>query len=741
VVEVTKPILVSVNNTDGTPKEGLKVYAFDGEIYTGVSGTTDASGDVSFTLPEGEYRFRADLNGTHFWSDAANHCILPGCETAAVTVTVPVTVTVAGENGDPYPDLDVYAFDGETYTGFHGVTDESGEVVFTLPEGDYRFRTDYDGVQFWSNTENHCTLPGCTEAGVAIPGGLGHEEVTIDYSYDPLNRLTAADYSNSEYFHYQYDAVGNRLQMDSSQDGVVTYQYDAANRLIEAGGVSYTWDNNGSLLSDGTSTYTYNYANRLAGVTQDGVSYSYAYNGMGDRLQQSVDGVTTNYTLDLNAGLTQVLADGTHSYLYGQGRIVQEETAVEYFLGDAMNSVRQLVDGSSAVTLTQNYEPYGSVLSSTGEGESIFNFTGEIKDGTGLVHLRARYYKVDTGRFTQKDPSRLERNLYLYGRGNPVNRIDPAGLFSKELIASSMGHDTSTFEVVMQTFAQRVPIAPVPRDMNKWGFFEALLDAKDGDTLRIGRLLLLTSRPRVQWGEPKVLRKIGCDKILVGNDLFLDDFFYHKLIMPTWRELPVEFWRDTSASYYILNTGNSTQRYVDGSVKTDLPDFHGMNVGGNIYGPLGASLSIVSDRFGNMYLVLPEVNVGLGISDLIKLVGSQMNIEGGISYFEGYVSSGGGLPIQILRENEASEGSIQNVLTGVCGSTGVQSDLGMTMLRCVGGGKAKIISIGVAFGINIGTDLRVEKIHESSSMGWDWALKDVFSGTTYPDLMLKAKTR
>jgi hypothetical protein len=64
-------------------------------------------------------------------------------------------------------------------------------------------------------------VPGCTEAGVAIPGGLGFEEVTIDYTYDPLNRLTAAGYSDGTYFHYQYVAVGNRLQLDSSQDGSI----------------------------------------------------------------------------------------------------------------------------------------------------------------------------------------------------------------------------------------------------------------------------------------------------------------------------------------------------------------------------------------------------------------------------------------------------------------------------------------------------------------------------------------
>ena len=34
----------------------------------------------------------------------------------------------------------------------------------------------------------------------------------IAYDYDPLYRLTAADYNGgTTYFHYTYDAVGNRL--------------------------------------------------------------------------------------------------------------------------------------------------------------------------------------------------------------------------------------------------------------------------------------------------------------------------------------------------------------------------------------------------------------------------------------------------------------------------------------------------------------------------------------------------
>jgi hypothetical protein len=62
-------------------------------------------------------------------------------------------------------------------------------------------------------------------------------------------------------------------------------------------------------------------------------------------LQQTVNSVTTQYTLDLNAGLTQVLQDGTNTYLYGVSRIAQyDASSPQYFLGDALGSVRQLVD-------------------------------------------------------------------------------------------------------------------------------------------------------------------------------------------------------------------------------------------------------------------------------------------------------------------------------------------------------------------------------------------------------------
>src|SRR5260221_920473 len=118
--------------------------------------------------------------------------------------------------------------------------------------------------------------------------------VTIDYAYDPLYRLTSADYSTGDFYHYTYDSVGNRLT-EETQLATKNYVYDEANRLASVDGVNYTFDSNGNLLNDGQDTYTYDSTNRLISINN---TDSYSYNGLGDRLTQN--GI--QYTLDLNAG-------------------------------------------------------------------------------------------------------------------------------------------------------------------------------------------------------------------------------------------------------------------------------------------------------------------------------------------------------------------------------------------------------------------------------------------------------
>jgi RHS repeat-associated protein len=154
-----------------------------------------------------------------------------------------------------------------------------------------------------------------------------------------------------------------------------------------------------------------------------------------------VNGTTTTYTLDLAAGLTQVLADGAHTYLYGNGRIAQYAGATpEYFLADALGSVRQLTDAAGNVTLAKGYQPYGEVLESAGDVTTAYGYTGEWTDSyIKLIYLRSRWYSPQNGRFTTRDTWQgdytrpMSYNAWLYSYANPINLTDPKGYYGEEV--------------------------------------------------------------------------------------------------------------------------------------------------------------------------------------------------------------------------------------------------------------------------------------------------------------------
>ncbi len=438
-------ITITVFDQLAHPVSDAMVFVYDGDQYTGLHGLTDENGQTILTLPQGNFHFRADINGKSIFSQPVNHCSPPSCASAEIRPldTIPVTVTENGE-GSPQPNVTVYVFSGNTYenmkyAGYSGKTDQQGQVAFNLPPGTYWFTYKQGSMAMDSGEPVACVVPGCT--GLTISTFQGKE---IAYTYDPLNRLTQTNYSDGLFFHYSYDAVGNRLS-ETTPFGTTSYTYDDANRLSSVGNINYTWDNNGNLLSDGVSNYTFDAANRLKTVTTSAGIFSYTYNGLGDRLSQTANGLTTQYTLDLAGGLTQVLAENTpqgnvtNTYLYGRERIAQANASgMEYFLGDGLGSVRQMTNASGGLTLTRSYEPYGDILDTSGSGASSYGFTGEWTDATGLVNLRARYYAPLNGRFLTRDSWRgnyttpMSYNAWLYVYANPINYLDPSGRCADE---------------------------------------------------------------------------------------------------------------------------------------------------------------------------------------------------------------------------------------------------------------------------------------------------------------------
>ncbi|MCF6244406.1 MAG: RHS repeat-associated core domain-containing protein [Sulfurovum sp.] len=77
---------------------------------------------------------------------------------------------------------------------------------------------------------------------------------------------------------------------------------------------------------------------------------------------------------------------------------------------------------------------YGKILKHTKEEETLnpYGYTGRETDQEDLYYYRARYYDPTTQRFLSRDPIELEAgdfNFYRYVSNDPVNFVDPSGLY------------------------------------------------------------------------------------------------------------------------------------------------------------------------------------------------------------------------------------------------------------------------------------------------------------------------
>jgi RHS repeat-associated protein len=124
------------------------------------------------------------------------------------------------------------------------------------------------------------------------------------------------------------------------------------------------------------------------------------------------------------------------------------DNARYYPMFDGLGSTRQLTDEDEDVTDTYTYEAFGNSMGSTGSTTNPYRYVGSLgyyqiyppAGGPALMHLGARYYMPEIGRFIQRDPphgslepwqpsrrSVGETEPYSYCSGNPAILVDPTG--------------------------------------------------------------------------------------------------------------------------------------------------------------------------------------------------------------------------------------------------------------------------------------------------------------------------
>jgi RHS repeat-associated protein len=268
---------------------------------------------------------------------------------------------------------------------------------------------------------------------------------TLGYGYDNRGRLTTVTLAGVTVETYTYDANGNGLSV-TTPGGTVSASYDAQDRLLSHGTSSYTYNARGDLATktdpNGTTSYTYDELGHLTHVLlPDARTLDYTYDGLGHRTSRAVNGAVTQRWLYGTGDQPVATLDGNGavlaSYAYGRNGVTPDlivAGGVTYrVIADGLGTPRLVINTSTgAIVQALTFSSFGQTITDSNPGFQPFGFTGGLSDAdTGLVHLGARDYDPNVGRFTTRDPAGVAgsgANLYTYVGSDPVNLIDPTGL-------------------------------------------------------------------------------------------------------------------------------------------------------------------------------------------------------------------------------------------------------------------------------------------------------------------------
>jgi RHS repeat-associated protein len=312
---------------------------------------------------------------------------------------------------------------------------------------------------------------------VAVPPAPGTPvSYATTYSYDQLNRPVnvswnpapafTAPAASSVTFTHAYNGANQRISQTVTDNSwwyyppaspsSVNYVSNAANQYTAVGAVAPGYNANGNLTNDGTFTFGYDAENRLTSASGAGNTASYAFDSQARRKLKTVNSATTITVTD--ADNRAVLDyDGSSGallrwYAYGLGSddVLNQMTvggSRATMIPDIQGSILATLDSGTGTFTRQNYLPYGKSASAANTG--TFGYTGQRIDPetNGLYYYRARMYHPAWGRFMQVDPlgtltgipqasvtgtgNRI--NLYVYVNNDPLNSIDPTGLYTLQL--------------------------------------------------------------------------------------------------------------------------------------------------------------------------------------------------------------------------------------------------------------------------------------------------------------------
>ena len=320
----------------------------------------------------------------------------------------------------------------------------------THPCGDFTYDYDANGNITRVVQDNVATVYSYDALGQLIRVVDGQEGATWEYTYDQGGNITSKKKFVNDVLTESmvFDYVHEGTSLDEEQERENKWR----DLLKYVNGKRIYYDMIGNPLQVGENndvdkvTYTWEKGRQLASMSKPGTTASFKYNENGLRIQKTVNGVVTDYTLHGKNIVHMTQGSNNLHFFYDASNkpaIVDFNGTKYAYVHNLQGDIVAILDSNGNKVVEYKYDAWGKPISKTGSMKdglgtlNPFRYRGYVYDEeTGLYYVATRHYCAELGRWMVPDDidalntsfeNVAQYNLFAYCFNTPVNTYDDLG--------------------------------------------------------------------------------------------------------------------------------------------------------------------------------------------------------------------------------------------------------------------------------------------------------------------------